>query len=162
MIGSGDGRAEAEALRSSLGLADVVTFAGHRKPAEYAPMLATADVGVAPYCRWPEFSGLKVLDYKAAGLPTIASGVNGHPPTLQHGVTGLIVPPCEVEPLAAAIAQLCTDRGTRVRMGQAARVEAEAIHGWEQTAERLERVFLGVLGKADASGNEPAPAAQQR
>jgi glycosyltransferase involved in cell wall biosynthesis len=147
MIGSGDGLPAAMALVSSLGLQDVVTFAGHRKPAEYAPMIAEADIGVSPYCGWPEFSGLKVLDYKAAGLPTIASGVNGHPPTLSDGVTGVIVPPCEVEPLTAAIVRLSADRAMRVRMGRAARFEAETRHGWEQTAERIEQLFRGVLGE---------------
>jgi glycosyltransferase involved in cell wall biosynthesis len=147
MIGSGEGYAEAQAMVSRLGLGEVVTFAGHRSPAEYAPMLAAADVGLSPYCGWPEFSGLKVLDYKAAGLPTIASGVNGHPPTLTDRVTGLIVPPCQVDPLTAAIVRLCADPSARVRMGQAARLEAEARHSWDRTAERIEQVFRDVLGR---------------
>jgi glycosyltransferase involved in cell wall biosynthesis len=150
MIGSGEGYAEAQTMVSRLGLGEVVTFAGHRTPAEYAPLLAAADVGVSPYCGWPEFSGLKVLDYKAAGLPTIASGVNGHPPTLTHGVTGLIVPPCQVEPLSAAIVQLCAEPSARIRMGRAARLEAETRHGWSQTAQRIESVFADVLaGRAE-------------
>jgi glycosyltransferase involved in cell wall biosynthesis len=145
MIGSGDGFAEARQLVDTLKLNRHVAFAGHQNPARYAPLLAGADVGVSPYCGWPEFSGLKVLDYKAAGLPTIASGKNGHPPTLKAGQTGLIVPPCNVEALRDAIVQLCADSAMRRRMGQAARIDAEAMHGWEQTAQRLERVFLTVL-----------------
>lgn len=152
MIGSGDGLGDAQAAVARLGLGDVVTFAGHRKPAEYAPMLAAADVGLSPYCGWPEFSGLKVLDYKAAGLPTIFSGVNGQPPTLTDGVTGLRVPPCEAAPLAAAIARLSADPAARIRMGQAARFEAEARHGWEQTAERIEAVFRDVLARRGQHG----------
>jgi glycosyltransferase involved in cell wall biosynthesis len=147
MIGSGDGFADAQSLASRLGLDDIVTFAGHRTPVQYAPMLASADAGVSPYCGWPEFSGLKVLDYKAAGLPTIASGTNGHPPTLKDGVTGVIVPPCEVEPLAQAITRLCADPASRTRMGQAARLEAEDTHSWDRTAERIEQVFRDVLGR---------------
>ena len=103
---------------------------------------------MAPYCGWPELSGLKVLDYKAAGLPTIASGRDGHPPTLKHGQTGLIVPPCNTEPLCQAIVQLCADGVLRRRMGQAARLEAESMHGWDETARRLERVFNTVLSEA--------------
>jgi glycosyltransferase involved in cell wall biosynthesis len=163
MIGSGDGFAEAQALAARFGLDEVVSFEGHRKPAEYAPMLASADVGVSPYCGWPEFSGLKVLDYKAAGLPTIASGEHGHPPTLAHGVTGVIVPPCQVEPLAAAIVRLTADPAARVRMGQAARLEAETMHGWEQTAARIEHVFHSVLGQRNASARgNLVPSRQER
>jgi glycosyltransferase involved in cell wall biosynthesis len=162
MIGSGDGLAEAQALVARFGLEDAVRFEGHRKPAEYAPMLAASDVGVSPYCGWPEFSGLKVLDYKAAGLPTIASGERGHPPTLTDGVTGLIVPPCRVEPLAAAMARLAGDRAARVRMGQAARLEAETQHGWEHTAARIERVFHDVIGRpAASSGRNLVPSGQR-
>ena len=147
MIGRGDGFAEAQALAARLALSDAVTFAGHLPLDEYAPALAAADVGLSPYCGWPEFSGLKVLDYKAAGLPTIASGANGHPPTLRDGVTGIIVPPCEVEPLADAIVTLCADAALRRRMGQAARIEAEAVHGWDHTAARLEGLFLQVVAE---------------
>lgn len=151
MIGAGDGLAAAEALVAKFGLGEVVSFEGHRKPSEYAPMLASADVGVSPYCGWPEFSGLKVLDYKAAGLPTIASGERGHPPTLTEGVTGVIVPPCQVEPLTAAMVRLARDPAARVRMGQAARLEAEAQHGWEHTAARIEQVFDEVLGQPETT-----------
>lgn len=148
MIGSGDGLAEAQSRAAGLGLNEVVTFAGHMGPAQYAPLLAAADAGVSPYCGWPEFSGLKVLDYKAAGLPTIASGVNGHPPTLEDGRTAVIVPPCQPEPLAAAIERIARDAGLRRRLGQAARIDAEARHAWSHTAERLERVFDRVLVQA--------------
>jgi glycosyltransferase involved in cell wall biosynthesis len=145
MIGSGDGLPDARTLAGSLGLDADVTFAGHLGQVDYAPLLAAADVGLSPYCGWPEFSGLKVLDYKAAGLPTIASGVNGHPPTLRAGETGVIVPPCDVAALCDAIVQLCADPARRRRMGQAARVEAESAHAWEHTAARLEQVLLGVI-----------------
>jgi glycosyltransferase involved in cell wall biosynthesis len=144
MIGSGDGFESARELAASLGLGGDVTFIGHLKPQEYAPLLAAADIGVSPYCGWPEFSGLKVLDYKAAGLPTIASGVNGHPPTLKHGHTGLIVPPGNVEALRDAILELSGNARLRRCMGRAARLEAESMHAWEHTVERLEQVFLAA------------------
>jgi glycosyltransferase involved in cell wall biosynthesis len=147
MIGSGDGFDEAQRMVTKLGLHEAVTFAGHLKPEQYAPVLATADIGVSPYCCWPEFSGLKVLDYKAAGLPTIASGKNGQPPTLKTGQTGLIVPPCDEGALCEAIIRLCADRDLRRAMGRAARIEAEQVHSWEHTAEQLEQVFAKVLGE---------------
>jgi glycosyltransferase involved in cell wall biosynthesis len=146
LIGAGDGLPDARRLAAALGLESAVTFAGHLGQSAYAPLLAGADVGLSPYCGWPEFSGLKVLDYKAAGLPTVASGVPGHPPTLRAGVTGLIVPPCDVDALADALVRICADARGRRRMGQAARLEAETMHGWEHTAARLEQVLLEVTG----------------
>jgi glycosyltransferase involved in cell wall biosynthesis len=147
LIGAGDGLVEARELAAKLHLNGELTLAGHLTADQYAPLLASADVGLAPYCGWPEFSGLKILDYKAAGLPTIASGQNGQPPTLRDGHTGMIVPPCDVDALRSAIARLSVDRPTIRRMGQAARVEAETQHRWEHTVERVERVLRDVYAQ---------------
>jgi glycosyltransferase involved in cell wall biosynthesis len=156
MIGSGDGFSEAKQLAAKLNLNGELTLTGHLGQAQYAPLLAGADVGLAPYVGWPEFSGLKVLDYKAAGLATIASGINGHPPTLKNGETGLIVPPGDVAALTDAIVRLCSDSTVRRQMGQSARREAEVVHGWEQTAERLEQLFHSLPSLQDRSDHSEA------
>jgi glycosyltransferase involved in cell wall biosynthesis len=145
LVGSGQGEAQAQQLSRELGLSDVVTFTGRLAQEGYAPVLAQSDIGVAPYCDWPEYSGLKLFDYKAAGLAVIGSGENGYPRTLQHGRTGWIVPPCDEEALAAALRQLAQDGGLRRKLGRAARLEAESTHGWEHTTQRLEQIMTGVL-----------------
>jgi glycosyltransferase involved in cell wall biosynthesis len=157
LIGAGAGSAEAQALVDQLGLQKMVTFKGRLLPRDYAPVLAAADIGVAPYCGWPEFSGLKLFDYKAAGLAVVASGQNGHPPTLSHGETGWIVPPCDEESLALAIMTLAGDPALRRRLARAARLEAERVHDWSHTVQQLEEVFEKVLGRrADAFANVAA------
>ena len=147
LIGAGPGLADAADLTMDLDLEAHVTFGGPMPAEELAPLLAQADLGASPYCGWPEFSGLKILDYKAAGLPTIASGDlgAGRPATVQHGRTGTIVPPCDEAALTAAIIQLAADPALRRRMGQAARLEAEERHGWEHTARQLAQIFEQVL-----------------
>ncbi len=149
LIGAGDGLSEAQHLVSVLNLGGSVTFAGSLAPEQYSGLLAQADIGLSPYCGWPEFSGLKILDYKAAGLPTITSGKDGQPPTIKAGETGLIVPPCNQDSLRNAIARLCADRELRRSMGRAARLEAEQVHGWEHTARQLEVIFLKVLSERE-------------
>ena len=88
---------------------------------------------------------MKLLDYKAAGLATIASGEGGEPAVLRHGETGWIVPPCDVEQLAEAILTLCADAPLRRQIGQAARIEAEAEHTWRHTAVQLQAIFVKVV-----------------
>lgn len=144
-IGSGPGSDTAIELVRDLNLTTTVTFTGQLATEEYAPLLAQADIGVAPYCEWPEYSGLKIFDYKAAGLATIASGENGQPSSIAHGKTGLIVPPCDVGALCEAIHTLTTDIGFRRTLGRTARLEAESLHRWDQTARNLETVFSKVL-----------------
>lgn len=147
LIGAGPGLDEAKHLATELGIADLVSFTGHIAAPEFAKLLAESDIGLAPYCGWVEFSGLKLLDYKAAGLAVIASGVDGQPAAITPEATGLIVPPCDEDALAAAIVRLATDQTLRRRMGQQARSEAEALHGWNHTAQELERLFNSLVGQ---------------
>jgi glycosyltransferase involved in cell wall biosynthesis len=92
-----------------------------------------------------EFSGLKLFDYKAAGLAIIASGEKGQPITLRNEETAIIVPPCDVEALAQSIIRLITDIGLRRKLGQIARLEAEKEHSWRHTAINLEKIFMSKL-----------------
>ncbi|MCC6456208.1 MAG: glycosyltransferase family 4 protein [Caldilineaceae bacterium] len=148
LIGAGSGMDEARQLSSALGLAECVSFKGQLPTTAYAPYLADADIGLSPYCNWAEFSGLKVLDYKAAGLATIASGRDNQPATLRHGHSGWIVPPCDEAALTEAIVRLTGDCELRRRMGQNARIEAEQLHGWQHTVERLETLFSTLVREA--------------
>jgi len=144
LIGSGSGEAEARQRMSDLGLDRFVTFTGRLKAEEYAPHLAGSDIGVSPYCGWREYSGLKIFDYKAAGLACVASGEKGQPATLCHMKTGWIVPPCDQDALADALFTLAGDRELRRRLGRAARVDAERHNAWRHTAEQLEDIFREV------------------
>lgn len=149
LIGAGPGLADAADLVMDLHLEEHVAFGGPLQTGQFAPLLAEADLGASPYCDWPEFSGLKILDYKAAGLPAIASGhaEAGRPATVRHGETGWIVPPCDEDALVAAIVQLAGNPELRRKMGQAARLEAEAQHGWTHTAQQLEQIFMQVQNR---------------
>ena len=122
-----------------------------------AAYLAQADIGVCPYCGRVEYSGLKLLDYKAAGLATIASGANGQPVVLRQGVTGLIVPPCDEEQLSAAIVELCRNHDLRRQMGRTARMEAEEQHSWRNTAQRLDTIFQPLTKRQRMYYQEGAP-----
>jgi glycosyltransferase involved in cell wall biosynthesis len=145
LIGSGAGESEARSLVLELGLGERVLFLGQLTDQEYAPYLAGADIGLSPYCGWPEYSGLKLFDYKAAGLATIASGEHGKPATLAHGLTGWIVPPCEPSALAQAILNLAAKPELRTEMGRRARFEAESQHRWSHTARKIEQVLQKAL-----------------
>jgi glycosyltransferase involved in cell wall biosynthesis len=146
LIGSGNGVEEALQMVDDLGLKEMVEFTGSLTAEQYAPYLAKSDIGVSPYCGWKEYSGLKLFDYKAAGLACIASGENGQPATLEHGETGWIVPPCDEDQLTQALVLLASQTELRRRLGQAARKDAEASHAWEHTVNKLETLFDHLIG----------------
>jgi glycosyltransferase involved in cell wall biosynthesis len=145
LIGDGSARPEIERLIAEFHLEPYVTLHGFLRIEQAAPVLGHSEIGLSPYCGRVEYSGLKLLDYKAAGLATIASGEGGEPAVLRHGATGWIVPPCDVEQLAEAVLTLCADAPLRRQIGQAARSEAEAEHSWRHTALQLQAIFAKVV-----------------
>lgn len=145
LIGDGRARPEIERLIAEQRLEPYVTLHGFLRIEQAAPLLGQSEIGLSPYCGRVEYSGLKLLDYKAAGLATIASGEGGEPAVLRHGRTGWIVPPCDVDRLAEAVLTLCCDAPLRRAIGQAARAEAEAEHSWRHTAVQLQAIFAKVV-----------------
>lgn len=145
LIGSGPLKEEIQEIVRELTLEPQVDIVGRLSFDQLAENLATADIGVSPYCGRAEYSGLKLIDYKAAGLAIITSGEHGQPAEIEHGQTGWVVPPCDVEALAAALLKLIQEPALRIQLGQNARLEAEQIHSWRQTANALEQVFKQVI-----------------
>jgi glycosyltransferase involved in cell wall biosynthesis len=142
LVGAGSELPELERLIRELNLDHQVLLTGHVNFSGLVSYLIKADIGVSPYCGRVEYSGLKLLDYKAAGLAIVASGENGQPAVLHHGQTGWIVPPCDADALSEAIETLAKDAHLRRKLGQQARIEAENCHSWRHTAEKLEQIFL--------------------
>ena len=149
LIGSGAEQDQISELIQSLGLEVHFTLTGQMGLKQLAGQLAQANVGVAPYCNRVEFSGLKLLDYKAAGLATIVSGKGNQPRIITHGRTGLIVPPCDEVALADAIIYLSENPKLVEEMGRQARHEAEQMHRWKNTAAELVELFSSVLARGN-------------
>lgn len=74
---------------------------------------------------WNEPFGLVVIEAMAQGRPVIASRVGGIPEIIRDGEDGLLVPPGDVEVLAATIQTLLADPDRRERLGHQARVRAQ-------------------------------------
>jgi glycosyltransferase involved in cell wall biosynthesis len=146
LIGSGTEFEKIKQKIRELRIESKVTITGHLTVDQFAPILAGADIGLSPYCGWMEYSGLKLFDYKAAGLAVVASGENGQPVTLRNEETALIVPPCDIDALSRAIVCLIEDAPFRRKLGQTARQEAEKEHSWRHTALNLEKIFTSTLG----------------
>lgn len=139
ILGDGPQREQLKQLADQLKVSDRVRFHGALAPAQVPAVLAHWDAAVAPYPAEADdhqhyFSPMKVYEYLAAGLPTVASAVGELPHLINHGATGLLVPGSNISALAAALAQLAADEPLRSRLGQAARAEALAQHDWQQRA----------------------------
>ncbi len=72
-----------------------------------------------------ETFGRVSVEAQAAGVPVLASDVGGVPETLHAGVTGMLLPPGDVEAWRDAIVRMC-NRPLRTTMGAAAREFVQA------------------------------------
>jgi glycosyltransferase involved in cell wall biosynthesis len=82
-------------------------------------ILAASDI----FCLPSHFEGLpmSVIEAMLSGLPVVATDIRGPREQVLPGITGLLVPPLVVDPLAAALRQLAADPALRTRMGEAGR-----------------------------------------
>lgn len=105
--------------------------------------LLRASVAIVPSV-WQEPLGLVAVEAMVAGCPVVASDVGGLRDVVQHGSTGLVVPPGDPGALAAALDDLLDDPGLRRRMGEAGRVRARQFEAAAVTPAVVE-VFEDAL-----------------
>ncbi|MGI9659536.1 MAG: glycosyltransferase family 4 protein, partial [Gaiellaceae bacterium] len=86
---------------------------------ERARLFEEATVVVLPYVEATQ-SGVVPIAY-AHRKPVVATLTGGLPDSVEHGVTGLLVPPRDEHALADAVCRLLADSGERRRMGEAGR-----------------------------------------
>jgi glycosyltransferase involved in cell wall biosynthesis len=112
-----------------------------------AAEIADADIGISwiPDDDWSRGKcGLKLLQYMAAGLPTIANSVGVHPQIVRHGDTGFLAD--NAEQWRYAVVRLLGDPQMRREMGADGRRLVEQSYSveaggqlWLQLLQRLER-----------------------
>ncbi|MGZ5007669.1 MAG: glycosyltransferase [Methylobacter sp.] len=87
-----------------------------------------------------------ILEAMAAGVPVVASDVEGISEALDHGRTGLVVRPGEAESLAGALADLIDGKsGWSDMRGSAYQVQVERFSD-RSMAEGVAHVYDGLLG----------------
>jgi len=78
---------------------------------------------------------LCVLEAMAHGRPVVATTVGGIPQLVDHGRTGLLVEPGDVDALRGALERLLADAELRRRMGRAARARVQRLCSWERVTD---------------------------
>ncbi|MGH7214718.1 MAG: glycosyltransferase family 4 protein, partial [Tepidisphaeraceae bacterium] len=89
-------------------------FLGYRNDAQLGPLYASADLFVFP--SRTDTLGQVVMEAQASGLPAIVSNEGGPKETVEHDVTGLILPATDPARWAGAIDELLSDEPRRLWM----------------------------------------------
>jgi glycosyltransferase involved in cell wall biosynthesis len=157
LVIAGDGKCAPELARLIAGLptSDRVHLLGHRPDVD--SILAALDVG-ALSSDW-EGMPLFVFECLAAGTPLVATSVGGVPEIIEHGRTGMLVPPGVPVALAAALASLLASPERRTELARAAseRIDEFTI---EAVADRFVGLYEALVGEAAGTGRlRPSPIA---
>lgn len=116
ILGEGPLKDDLKEQAKSLGLEGVVFFEGFRDVKPYlqasSAFLLTSHAEGLP---------LSVLEAMACGLPCIVTNVGGNAEAVEHGISGIVVPPGAEEELAAAIVRLATHPDELSKMATKAR-----------------------------------------
>lgn len=117
LVGDGPEIGHAEQLSSQLGISDDVLFLGNQDCIEC--ILPLADVLLLPSEQ--ESFGLVCLEAMSCAVPVVATNVGGVKEVVEHGKTGFLHNPFDIDIMAASILELLRDREMRTAMGQEGR-----------------------------------------
>jgi glycosyltransferase involved in cell wall biosynthesis len=157
LVVAGDGplRAELERELRRRGLEDRAVLTGSLSHDEIPALVRRFDVALAPYERLEHpfyFSPLKLFEYMACAKPVVVAGVGQLPEIVEHGKTGLVYPPGDLDALTSACDRLLSDPALRRRQGdEAARLVRER-YTWDHNAARVTELARSMLASPAERG----------
>lgn len=130
-------RAELEHLAEELGVADEVTFLGRRD--DVPALMAAADIYAMPSLYEP--FGLVYAEAMAMELPVVALDNGGTPEVVEHGHSGLLSAPDDLDALVANLQRLADGADERHAMGRCGRQRVLAALTVERMAADAARAY---------------------
>jgi colanic acid/amylovoran biosynthesis glycosyltransferase len=145
IVGDGEEMANLRSLVVTLGLADHITLMGAQPQEHVLKLMRQATIMVLPCMVEPSGNqdGLPnvLVEALAVGLPVISTGVSGIPELIDHGKTGLLVPPGDAVSLAAAVEHLLGNPRLRARLAGRGLVKVREQFDIRDTGTALRRCF---------------------
>jgi len=148
----GDGPLEEDVRRLAVELGVEIMFTGHRTD---APRLAAA-LDVFVITSLYEGLGRALTEALAACRPVVATAVNGVPDLVEHGATGLLVPPADPAAVARATGWLLDHPGQAAAMGQQGCRRVRTAFAPQAMCAAVEGCYRELLGLPEPGRTPPA------
>lgn len=149
VVGDGEEREALEAHARRRGVTERTLFVGGQPQSLVAEYLAASDVFLFP-TRRDEAGPLVLPQAMGCALPVIASRIGGITEVLEPAGeprAGVLVPPDDVQQVAAELASLLRSPDRRTELGAAARDRAEREYGLETMVRRTVVVYRQAIAR---------------
>jgi colanic acid/amylovoran biosynthesis glycosyltransferase len=139
MVGDGPDRGRVEAAIAQYGLQDRVKLTGALTQEAVRAEFSKADIFVLPSLA--EGIPVVLMEAMCSHVPCISTPVNGIPELIEHGHTGLLATPGDLDSLVAQLLQLCGSRIDREQMAKAANAKVKQNFDLGSNVGQLSRIF---------------------
>ncbi len=148
IVGSGEQEAALKNQAMALGLDQDVQFLGRRD--DVPGLLTQSDIFVLPTLI--ENQPLSVIEAQIAGKAIIASNTGGIPEIIEHGVTGLLTPPKDVNMLTQNLNLLLDNEKYRKQLGSNARKWGLPHWSIEKSTRNLLKIYYQAIDQKRLAG----------
>ena len=139
LVGEGSQRETIERVVNERGLAPKTSLVGSVSDKQLHALYKRANLFVHP-TRY-EGSSMVTLEAMAHSKPVIATRVGGIPDKIVDGVSGLLVPPADVDALARTLAAAVTESDMLAEWGHEGRRIAEQEFSWSTRIHELLELY---------------------
>jgi glycosyltransferase involved in cell wall biosynthesis len=138
-VGDGPMRASLERLAARLGIADRVVFTGALEYHDVQAHYSGAEALVLPSVS--EGVPLVAIEALSAGVPVIASNLQGIASVVHDRKNGLLVQSGDIPSLARALSVLEHDEAVRAELRHGAEMSGQAGHDWSDVVKHLRTLY---------------------
>jgi len=152
LAGKGEMQDQLTARAKELNLDQSVLILGRVDHDNVPALIRSFDIMVMPSVYESETFGVAAIEASASGVPVVASRVGGVPEAVLHEQTGLLVPPRDVNALAAACIALIDDPSKRREMGLAGRRFVEKYYSWPDNTRLMAEIYRAAIEGTSVRG----------
>lgn len=153
IVGAGSEREPLQREIDRLEVGASVRLVGALNQVELRELYRQADIFALP--SFAEGVPVVLMEAMAMGVPCVATCINGIPELIEHGTSGVLVRPANLESFTAALDRLVTSEELRTQIGAAARRQIETHYDLRQNVADLAVILKRVAGDRGAQTHVP-------